>query len=255
MRLVTVAAPDGTTVAAVREGEALHALEDAGGALYRDLGALFAGGFNGTAREPLEGEWRIVRPVTSPAATVCVGINYGAHIKEMGRELPTSPTLFLKLAQALLDPDDDVVIPPESSKIDYEGELVAVIGRGGRRIPRGEAMAHVAGLTLMNDVTMRDFQYRSLQWFAGKSWRASTPVGPEVVTLDELDELESRQLTTTVNGAGAPAGGDRRPRLRHPLADRRHLPGDRAQPRRPDRDRDARRGRPRDGSALVPRRR
>ncbi len=201
MRLVTVAAPDGVTVAAVREGEALHALEDAGGALYRDLGALFAGGFSGTAREPLEGEWQIVRPVTSPAATVCVGINYGAHIKEMGRELPTSPTLFLKLAQALLDPEDDVVMPPESSQIDYEGELVAVIGRGGRRIPRGEAMAHVAGVTLMNDVTMRDFQYRSLQWFAGKSWRASTPVGPEVVTLDELDELESRQLTTTVNGA------------------------------------------------------
>jgi acylpyruvate hydrolase len=201
MRLVTVAAPDGATVAAVREGEALHAMNDADGAPYRDLGALFAGGFNGAEREPLGGEWRIVRPVTSPAATVCVGINYGAHIKEMGRELPTSPTLFLKLAQALLDPGDDVVIPPESSKVDYEGELVVVIGRGGRRIPRAEAMAHVGGLTLMNDVTMRDFQYRSLQWFAGKSWSASTPLGPEVVTLDELDGLESRQLTTTVNGA------------------------------------------------------
>ncbi len=200
MRLVTVAAPDGSTAAAVREGEALHALKDAAGAPYHDLGALFAGGLDDAVREPLTGEWRIVRPVTSPAATVCVGINYGAHIKEMGRELPTSPTLFLKLAQALLDPEDDVVIPPESAKVDYEGELVVVIGRGGRRIPRAEAMAHVGGLTLMNDVTMRDFQYRSLQWFAGKSWRASTPVGPEVVTLDELDGLESRQLETSVNG-------------------------------------------------------
>ena len=80
-------------------------------------------------------------------------------------------------------------IPPESSKVDYEGELVAVIGRGGRRIPREQALEHVAGVTLMNDVTMRDFQYRSLQWFAGKSWRASTPIGPEIVTLDELDDL------------------------------------------------------------------
>ncbi len=93
-------------------------------------------------------------------------------MREMGRETPTSPTLFLKLAQALIDPDEPVVIPPESSQVDYEGELVAVIGRGGRRIPAEEALDHVAGVTLMNDVSMRDFQYRSLQWFAGKSWRA-----------------------------------------------------------------------------------
>ena len=121
-------------------------------------------------------------------------------MREMGRETPTSPTLFLKLAQALIDPDEPVVIPPESSQVDYEGELVAVIGRGGRRIPAGQALDHVAGVTLMNDVSMRDFQYRSLMWFAGKSWRASTPVGPEVVTLDELPDLADRELTTTVNG-------------------------------------------------------
>jgi acylpyruvate hydrolase len=200
MRLVTLAAPGGSTVAAVREGEVLHALLDAGGAPYADLRAFFAGGFNGASPASLGDGHRVVRPVLNPSAIVCVGINYGAHIQEMGRETPTSPTLFLKLPQALLDPGDDVVMPRESAKVDYEGELVAVIGRGGRRIPHGEALAHVAGVTLMNDVTMRDFQYRSIQWFAGKSWRASTPVGPEVVTLDELDGLEARELTTTVNG-------------------------------------------------------
>ncbi|HEX4520684.1 MAG TPA: fumarylacetoacetate hydrolase family protein [Gaiellaceae bacterium] len=200
MRLVTLAGPAGATVAAVREGDAFHALLDAGGVPYADLGAALAGGFDGASPEALGDGYHVVRPVLSPAAIVCVGINYGAHIQEMGRETPTSPTLFLKLPQALLDPGDDVAMPPESGKVDYEGELVAVVGRGGRRIPRDEALDHVAGVTLMNDVTMRDFQYRSIQWFAGKSWRASTPVGPEVVTLDELDGLEARELTTTVNG-------------------------------------------------------
>ena len=195
MRLLTVALPDGSTTAARRDGKTLEAF---GG--YPDVGALLRAGPGTAASVPLSGPYRIVRPVLEPAATVCVGVNYGAHMREMGRETPTSPTLFLTLAPALIDPDEPVVIPPESSQVDYEGELVAVIGRGGRRIPAAEALDHVAGVTLMNDVSMRDFQYRSLMWFAGKSWRASTPVGPEVVTLDELPDLAERELTTTVNG-------------------------------------------------------
>ena len=195
MRLVTVALPDGTTTAARRDAEGLHAF---GG--YADVGALLRADARDAATEPLIGEHRLLRPVLEPAAVVCVGINYGEHIREMGRETPSSPTLFLKLPQALADPEAEIELPPESTQPDYEGELVAVIGRGGRRIARDDALAHVAGVTLMNDVTMRDFQYRSLQWFAGKSWRASTPVGPEVVTLDELDGLEQRELETTVNG-------------------------------------------------------
>jgi acylpyruvate hydrolase len=200
MRLLTVALPDGATRAAVREGDSLLAYLDERGEPYRDVGALLAGGLAGSAAAPIEGEHRILRPVLDPAAVICVGVNYGAHVREMGRETPSSPLFFLKLSQALTDPELEVELPPESSQADYEGELVAVIGRGGRRIPREEALAHVAGVTLMNDVTMRDFQYRSLQWFAGKSWRASTPVGPEVVTLDELDGLADRELSTTVNG-------------------------------------------------------
>ncbi len=200
MRLVTVARPDGSTLAARRDGDELHAFVDELGLNYPDVGALLRGLVDDAATEPLTGEHRIVRPVLFPSAIVCAGVNYGAHVREMGRETPTSPTLFLKLSQALTDPDATVVIPPESSKVDYEGELVAVIGRGGRRIPREQALEHVAGVTLMNDVTMRDFQYRSLQWFAGKSWRASTPIGPEIVTLDELGDLAALELTTAVNG-------------------------------------------------------
>jgi len=204
MRLVTVATPDGATTAAVRADGELRALAAEDGVRYPDIGALLRSGadLHSTAAraEPLGGEPRLLRPVLAPAATVCVGVNYRAHMREMGRELPTSPTLFAKLAQALTDPTSEVVLPAASTQVDYEGELVVVIGRGGRNIPPAGALGFVAGVTLMNDVSMRDFQYRSLQWFAGKSWRASTPVGPELVTLDELQNLGERELTTTVNG-------------------------------------------------------
>jgi acylpyruvate hydrolase len=199
-RLLTVARADGSTVAARRDGDSLVAFVDTSGTPYPDVGALLQDGLDGVRTEPLGGEHRVVRPVLAPAAIVCVGVNYAPHVAEMGRETPESPTLFLKLHQALTDPDSQIEIPPESSQADYEGELVAVIGWGGRRIAREDALAHVVGVTLMNDVTMRDFQYRSLQWFAGKSWHRSTPVGPEVVTLDEIDGLGERELTTTVNG-------------------------------------------------------
>src|SRR5215471_19635758 len=162
MRLLTVSLPDGSTTAARRDGDALHALVAPDGTRHADVGALLRSGLDSTVGEPLGDESRVLRPVLHPAATVCVGVNYGAHMREMGRETPTSPTLFAKLPQALVDPDEPVLIPPESSQVDYEGELVAVIGRGGRRIARKDALAHVAGVTLMNDVSMRDFQYRSL---------------------------------------------------------------------------------------------
>jgi acylpyruvate hydrolase len=199
-RLVTVALADGSTVAALRDGDALHAFRDLVGERYRDVGELLRGGLDTAIAEEGAVEGRILRPVLEPGAVACVGINYGAHIAEMGREPPTSPTFFLKLARALTDPDELVVLPPESAKVDYEGEVAAVIGRGGRRIPRESALDHVAGLTLVNDVSMRDFQNRSLQWFAGKSWQGCTPLGPEVVTLDEVGALGGLELTTTVNG-------------------------------------------------------
>jgi acylpyruvate hydrolase len=142
----------------------------------------------------------VLRPILQPGAVVCVGLNYRPHILEMGRELPEHPTYFSKLPRALTDNDRDVELPPDSARVDYEGELVAVVGQGGRDIPTESAWAAIAGLTLMNDVSMRDYQYRTLQWFAGKSWQESTPVGPAVVTLDELEPLAERELRVEVNG-------------------------------------------------------
>lgn len=139
------------------------------------------------------------RPVVPrPGKIICVGLNYAAHAAEARREPTEHPTLFAKFAGSLCGPYDDIACPPESGAVDSEGELAVVIGAHARRIPRELAMSCVAGVTVANDVTMRDFQTRTSQWLAGKAWEASTPVGPELVTLDEAGDLRSLRLRTTV---------------------------------------------------------
>jgi len=108
--------------------------------------------------------------------------------------------LFTKLSRALTDPYADIELPAASTQVDYEGELAAVIGRRGRHVDAEDAWSYVAGLTILNDVTARDFQRRTIQWFAGKTFQASTPMGPWLVTPDELGELGARELIVTVNG-------------------------------------------------------
>ncbi len=133
-----------------------------------------------------------------PGKVICVGLNYAAHIEETKREHSDYPVLFTKFATTLTGPFDPIPLPPESEAIDYEGELVVVIGERGRRIPREQALEHVAGYSIANDVSMRDYQYKTHQWLQGKAWDASTPVGPDLVTLDEI--TEPLTLRTFVNG-------------------------------------------------------
>lgn len=148
-------------------------------------------------RFPLEE--RVLAPVAAPRRVVCVGLNYLTHVDESKRDLPTYPVLFTKFASALIGAHEDIMLPPEAGQVDYEGELAVVIGRAGRRIPAKDAASHILGYSVANDVTMRDYQYKSHQWLQGKAWDNSTPLGPVVVTPDEV-EIESRTLTTTLNG-------------------------------------------------------
>lgn len=136
--------------------------------------------------------------ITAPGKIVCVGLNYGNHIREMGRELPEFPTLFTKYPEALIGPRDAIQLPPESSMIDWEGELGVVVGRTVRRVSEQQAADAIAGYTVVNDVTMRDWQYRTPMWFQGKAWENSTPIGPVLVTPDELPA--DAVLTTRVDG-------------------------------------------------------
>jgi acylpyruvate hydrolase len=124
--------------------------------------------------------------VTNPGKVVCVGLNYRNHILEMGRELPEHPTLFTKYAEALIGATDDIALAPESDAVDWEAELAVVIGGKVRRARGAAAEAAIAGFAVLNDVTMRDWQYRTPMWDQGKTWEGTTPLGPFLVTPDEL---------------------------------------------------------------------
>jgi acylpyruvate hydrolase len=141
-----------------------------------------------------------LRPVVPrPSKIICVGLNYHAHIEETNREVPDYPVLFTKFASSLTGPFDPIPCPPESEAIDYEGELAVVIGRRVRRVQRAGALDAVAGYAVANDVTMRDFQYRTHQWLQGKAWDASTPLGPALVTTDEIPDPGALTVRTRVN--------------------------------------------------------
>ena len=133
--------------------------------------------------------------VPHPDKIICIGLNYRSHVGETGRDLPTYPVMFTKFASSLIGPHDDIRLPPESEQVDYEAELAVVIGRAGRRIPREHAADRVLGYTVANDVTMRDYQYRTHQWLQGKTWENSTPLGPYLLTPDEADVSAARVRT------------------------------------------------------------
>jgi acylpyruvate hydrolase len=134
-----------------------------------------------------------------PSKVVCVGLNYRGHVEETGRELPAYPTLFGKFADTLCAPYADIELPAASPKVDWEAELTIVIGREARGVDRPEALDHVAGYTVANDVSMRDWQNRTLQWLQGKNFEGTTPVGPVLVTPDEIDHAADLRISCRLN--------------------------------------------------------
>ena len=132
------------------------------------------------------GDVRFAPVVLDPGKIVCVGVNYADHIAEMGREPPEFPTLFAKFTDALIGARDDIVLPAVSAATDWEVELALVIGRDVRHATDAEAASAIAGFTVANDVSMRDWQNRTLQWLQGKTFEHATPVGPWLVTPDEV---------------------------------------------------------------------
>jgi acylpyruvate hydrolase len=123
--------------------------------------------------------------VTAPEKIICVGLNYRAHILEMGRDLPAHPTLFAKYSRALVGAHDEVVLPAASAQMDWEAELALIIGAEARNADAEQAAAAIAGYTVLNDVTARDWQYRTPQWLQGKTFEATAPIGPWLVTADD----------------------------------------------------------------------
>lgn len=197
MKLATLRTPQST--AAVRVGA--DRCVDLG---FRDVGELLAqDGWREIAESadtvsgttyPLDGA-DLAPVVPRPGKVVCVGLNYRNHILEMGRDLPEHPTLFAKFADALVGPGDDIDLPAESAQVDWEAELAVVIGETVRRADAAGAARAIAGFTVLNDVTARDWQYRTKQWLQGKTFENTTPAGPVLVTPDELPGTVAPELT------------------------------------------------------------
>jgi acylpyruvate hydrolase len=137
--------------------------------------------------------------VPAPERVLCLGLNYSEHALEGGRAVPTWPDTFVRGHQTLLGPYADLVKPALTESFDYEGELGIVIGAGGRYIPAGKAFDAIAGFTVLNDASARDWQRAGSQWTPGKNFDGSMPIGPEVVTPDEVD-IADLALTTVLNG-------------------------------------------------------
>jgi len=144
-------------------------------------------------------ETELLPPSWAPEKIFCVGLNYRDHIAETGRDTPQYPVLFPKYADSLIAADLPIPVPPESRQVDYEGELAVIIGTAGRRIPRESAGQHVLGYAVANDVTMRDYQYKTHQWMQGKAWDSATPLGPFLVAPEEVD-LGQAGIRTLVDG-------------------------------------------------------
>lgn len=145
-------------------------------------------------------EVRLLPVIPNPGKIVCVGLNYGDHVRETGREITEKPTLFLRVAESQVAHGEAIVMPPESSKLDYEGEIAIVIGKAGRRIAEAEAWNHIAGYACYNDGSIRDWQTATPQWTAGKNFWRTGGFGPWMVTRDEIADDQVMTLVTRLNG-------------------------------------------------------
>jgi acylpyruvate hydrolase len=201
MRLATIRINEGTRAGLVRD-------TDIAVLPYGDVGELLASGEDWAMRalsiEPLAtvalGDADYAPLVVRPEKIVCVGANYRDHVAEVGMALPEHPTLFAKFQRSLVGAFDDIVLPPNSACADWEVELGVVVGRTLRDAGEAEALDAVAGYTVFNDVTMRDWQLRTTQFLQGKTFEGTTPVGPFLVTPDEVDHARDLELTCHVDG-------------------------------------------------------
>jgi 2-keto-4-pentenoate hydratase/2-oxohepta-3-ene-1,7-dioic acid hydratase in catechol pathway len=206
MRLVTFSHADSTRVGILDGGEIVD-LAAAEPALPTEMCAFLAAGPDalraaGNARGPRMAlaEVKLEAPVLRPPKILAVGLNYADHIAETGREPPTIPMIFNKQSTSVVGPGEAIHRPRVSEMLDYEGELGVVIGRRCRHVPKERAAEVVAGYTIVNDVSVRDWQMRVPTMTMGKSFDTHCPLGPAIVTADEIGGPAGHELTTLVNG-------------------------------------------------------
>jgi 2-keto-4-pentenoate hydratase/2-oxohepta-3-ene-1,7-dioic acid hydratase in catechol pathway len=209
MRLVSYDAGDGARAGVLEDGlvhDAWAALGEPHRGSLRELiadgriddlrGTL---GNTGSPSHPL-GSVALLPPIPDPDKIVCIGLNYGKHAAEGGMEPPTAPTIFGKYRNALAAPGATVRLPANSSKVDFEAEVAFVVGRRGKDVAEADALDHVAGYTLLNDLSARDLQLATPQWMSGKVFDGSAPCGPALVTPDDAGSHDATEIRLTLNG-------------------------------------------------------
>jgi 2-keto-4-pentenoate hydratase/2-oxohepta-3-ene-1,7-dioic acid hydratase in catechol pathway len=184
-------------------------LRDAG---FTDLISVIAGGADAMdrvlrwvdrppSRERLDPETvRLTAPIPKPPKIICIGLNYRDHAEETGLAIPSVPTVFAKFPTAVTGHGHPIVLPKNSEKPDYEAELAVVIGKGGRHIPESNWREHVFGYTNLNDVSARDFQMATSQWMIGKTFDTFAPMGPAIVTADEIEDPHQLAISLSIGG-------------------------------------------------------
>lgn len=209
MKFVTFRRPDGGPEAGVLLAETVVGLSAAG---FADMLAVLASGAGGrasiesfVAKPPARSVFpvsavRLLAPVPRPPKLICLGLNYRDHIAEAKRDIPTVPVIFTKFSNTVIGPGDAIVLPKNSSKPDYEAEFAFVIGPGGRHIAADDWQRHVFGYTIFNDVSARDVQSATSQWTMGKSFDTFAPMGPYIVSVDEIADPHSLDLSLSIGG-------------------------------------------------------
>ena len=202
MKLVTFRRTDGRTAPGVLLDDRVADLSAAG---FADMISVLRAGDAVRSRAdsapavPLSSV-KLMAPVPRPPKLICVGLNYRDHAIESGMEIPSVPTIFNKFPNVVIGPGESIVLPKNSAKPDYEAELAFVIGKGGRHIPAERWREHVAGYTMVNDVSARDVQMATTQWLMGKTFDTFAPMGPVLVTADEIADPHTLDITLTING-------------------------------------------------------
>jgi len=143
---------------------------------------------------------RLLAPILRPPKIICVGLNYRDHAIESNMEIPKVPTIFSKYSTAVIGPGDTIRLPRLSTKPDYEAEMAVIIGKGGRYISGEKWQEHVFGYTNLNDVSARDFQMATSQWMIGKTFDTFAPMGPAIVSADEIPDPHNLDISLTING-------------------------------------------------------
>lgn len=209
MRLVSYDAGDGTRAGVLEDGLVIDAWAALGEPHRSSLRELIADGriedLRATLGDPDSPSHpltavELLPPITDPEKIVCIGLNYGKHAAEGGFEPPASPTIFAKYRNALAPTGATVRLPANSRKVDYEAEVAFVVGRRAKDVAEADALDHIAGYTLLNDLSARDLQFATPQWMSGKVFDGSSPCGPALVTPDEAGPHDAIAFTLTLNG-------------------------------------------------------